>query len=107
MKKKVKKWQKVIAAIVLAAFLFQCGPVYALDQLPIDTSNLPAATETKEATENSTSAIAEEETEDASAGEEIASEQENDSKKSIPDLMSQFGSISETDARTLGKVFSK
>ena len=47
MKKKVKKWQKVIAAIVLAAFLFQCGPVYALDQLPIDTSNLPAATETK------------------------------------------------------------
>ena len=70
MKKKVKKWQKVIAAIVLAAFLFQCGPVYALDQLPIDTSNLPAATETKEATENSTSAISKEKTEDASTGEE-------------------------------------
>ena len=96
MKKKVKKWQKVIAAIVLAAFLFQCGPVYALDQLPIDTSNLPAATETKEATENSTSAIAEEETEDASAGEET--ETSLGVEKKAENVSSIFDSASEYDS---------
>ena len=95
-KKKVKKWQKVIAAIVLAAFLFQCGPVYALDQLPIDTSNLPAATETKEATENSTSAIAEEETEDASAGEET--ETSLGVEKKAENVSSIFDSASEYDS---------
>ncbi len=87
MKKKIKKWQKVIAAIVLVAFLFQCGPVYALDQLPIDTSNLPAATEMKESTENNTEAITEEETEASPPEEEMEPVADNSLLSQLPGVL--------------------
>lgn len=46
----MKKWKKLIAGIVLCAFFFQAGPIYAFDLLAVDA---PAAPITAEAEEES------------------------------------------------------
>lgn len=48
MRKSFKRWQKVVAMIVLVAFLFQAGPVYALDRIAVDPNALVVATKSND-----------------------------------------------------------